>query len=51
MKKHIMDYTILELHLKFGLFNKYHELVMAVESAEKAFEIAKKYDLEVKELF
>jgi len=38
-------------YLKHGLFNEYGELVMKVESATKAHEIAKQYNLIVKELY
>ena len=40
-----------EPYLKHGLFNQYEELVMKIESATDAHEIAKKYNLVVKELY
>jgi len=50
-EKRFFERTLQECHLKFGIFNQYHELVMAIENSEKAFKIAKEYDYEVKELF
>jgi hypothetical protein len=46
-----MNKTIIELHLKHGLFNEMGELVMAIESATKAQEIAKIYSYTIKELY